>query len=292
MSSVHWAGYACTVVERERDVPPAGSPDQIRSIIQWRDDRRQPPEVLLLQEVNPNQRARWRERLADRLGYQGVVDTLDQAEALVNSNGHLTAVRDGDISPNKFDEVQASKPAGDALAFPEKILVSDIERADGTIEVWNVRAVSGGSYPEEKVKLLETIYRAIEARGERPRLLAGDLNTLQEELPDGQPVTYGYRRAPDEQSRAVATELQLLNGLGHFGLLDTFRTRHGYGPPDQLDISHDGRRIDHLFAHQSYTPIECQYHDVPTELSDHNPITAILEPVTHPNRSHTENRTE
>jgi exonuclease III len=259
--------------------PYQGSPDSIDSQIQWLDSLKTPPDVLMLQEVNPNRREYWHEGLRDRLGYAHLTGTLGLAKDLDNSNGHITATtEEWDLSENRFADMAADgdETTADAVdtTYPEKLLVTDISRGDTEIQLWNVRAVPGGDYPEEKMAILELIYEHIEREGAKPRVLAGDLNTPKRELPDGQAITYGYRRSREMQRRAIAAELNVLKGLGHFGMVDVFRALHGYGDIEPVDESHDGRRIDHLFASEELAPQTCWYATEATECSDHAAIRA------------------
>ena len=235
------------------------------------------PDILLLQEVNLNRRDDWYDVLTDQLGYDTLVDTIDWGSELGNSNGHLTATLEGYELEQQLIDDEADvngEMAAEAFgtAYPEKILITDITIGDTQIECWNVRAVPGGSYPEEKQAIFEYIFTQIEADGERTRLLAGDLNTPKRELADGQAVTYGYERSKEMQRDAMAAELNILKGLGHFGMIDVFRALHGYGDIDQLDVSHNGRRIDHLFASEMLKPSKCWYAPLETVPSDHAPL--------------------
>lgn len=259
--------------------PPQGSPTAIDNQIQWLDSLDKSPDVLLLQEVNPNRGEYWQKALRERLGYQCFTDTTEQARELGNSNGHITAARNGlRLSDNRFDSTleQTKDGSGSApdTAYPEKILITDLETPNSTIEVCNVRAVPGGKYPEEKIRILELVYDYIRRGEPKPRLLAGDLNTPKQELPDGQAVTYGYERKANTQDRGVTAELKILKGLGHFGMVDVFRAHHGYGEIEAVDTSHAGRRIDHLFASQELSPAECRYAPSGLEYSDHAPLLA------------------
>lgn len=258
--------------------PPAGSPETIEHRIQWLADLEQLPDVLLLQEVNPHQQDIWSGLLRDDLGYQSITDTLNQALALDNSNGHITAVAgDWELSENKVQSDRYDAPIAikdRELTFPEKLLVTDLAHPNGDIEVWNIRAVPGGQHGVEKLKLLEAAFDWIEAADDRPRILAGDLNTPKAELDDGQAITFCDRRESDLRRRGMSAEQNLLKGLGHFGMVDVFRYEHGYGDLDVRDNSHGEKRFDHIFASESLNPNDCQYlaHD-PT-CSDHNPVVA------------------
>jgi exonuclease III len=259
--------------------PPQGSPTAIDNQIQWLDSLEKSPDVLLLQEVNPNRGEYWKEVLRERLGYQSFADTTEQARELGNSNGHITAAQNGlHLSDNRFSSsLEQPEDEGRSLpetTYPEKILITDLETADSTIEVCNVRAVPGGDYPEEKLNIFELVYDYIRRGGSKSRLLAGDLNTPKRELSDGQAVTYGYERKDSRQDRGVNAELKILKGLGHFGMIDVFRALHGYGDIEAVDTSHNGRRIDHLFASQELSPTECRYVPSGLDYSDHAPILA------------------
>jgi exonuclease III len=259
--------------------PPQGSPAAIDDQIKWLESLDPLPDVLLLQEINPNRGEYWYEALRGQLGYQSFADTIEQAHNLDNSNGHLTAVRNNwSLSGNRFNITRRrgedNTDSQLTTAYPEKILVTNLETSDFTIEVCNVRAVPGGDYPEEKLNIFELVYDYIKREGTKPRLLAGDLNTPKRELLDGQAVTYGYERKSKRQERGVTAELKILKGLGHFGMIDVFRAIHGYGEIEAVDTSHDGRRIDHLFASQELSPTDCWYAPSGANYSDHAPIIA------------------
>jgi exonuclease III len=72
----------------------------------------------------------------------------------------------------------------------------------------------------------------------------------------------------------VNAELNLLKGLGHLGLLDVFRTQHGYGDLEVTDTSWKAKRFDHLFASQALEPEQCFYDPDGLECSDHAPLIA------------------
>lgn len=260
--------------------PPQGSPDLIQSQIEWLDSRPTVPDVLMLQEVNPNRREMWHDLLRDQLGYHDIRDTIDWAQEFENSNGHLTAVTpQWEQSENTLGRGGDGRGSPDppALAFPEKLLITEIHDGETSIQIWNVRAVPGGSYPEAKIELLEWIYDRIASGDDRIRVLGGDLNTPKRELSDGQAVTYGLEREPGLRDRAVNAELRILRGLGHHGMIDAFRSLHGYGDLDVRDTSHDDRRIDHLFVSEELELMSCHYSGGGAEHSDHAPLVLDCE---------------
>ncbi len=258
--------------------PTPGSPQAIKQCIKWLGSLDHRPDLLLLQEVNPNRQELWHDLLHTELGYASISDTLEQARTLDNSNGHITAVaQDWELSANNAESGRHDTPIDiddRELAFPEKLLITDIGHPTGNIEVMNIRAVPGRDYGVEKLKLLEAAFDWVAASDERPRILAGDLNAPQEELVDGQAVTFRAHRDLDLRRRGMAAELNVLKGLGHFGMVDVFRAKHGYGDLDIRDSSHGQKRFDHIFASESLNPRDCQYLKHGPDCSDHNPIVA------------------
>lgn len=267
------------------------------------------PDVVLLQEVSTVRPELWRSLLRDEAGYEGIVDTLDWAEELGesnipphddigHSNGNLTAVRDPGSIELVRPRIRECPYDDDDLKhfgtnFPEKILVSTFQGRDIELELWNVRAVPGNSWGEEKLKIFETVYNRLITEGRRPRVLAGDFNSPADELADGQAVPFGYDKDGEIWRRYVNAELNILKGLGKLGMIDVFRAQHGYGSLDVLDVSHatrtddplevpetevEGVRFDHVIASEELNPTDCDYELAGYEYSDHAPIIADFSP--------------
>jgi endonuclease/exonuclease/phosphatase family metal-dependent hydrolase len=253
--------------------PPAGSPEGIRDQVEWLASLESLPDILLLQEVNHNRSDLWYEMLGERLGYDAIEGTLDTAAELGHSNGHLTALRGhGGLSESLYNREDS---AFGPTEFPEKVLVTEVSLPETVIEVWNIRAVPGNSYDEEKIKILELAYDHITGAGRCPRILAGDFNSPDRELVDGQAVPFGYDRKDPLRERWVSAELSILKGLGYLGMVDIFRAEHGYGDLDVLDKSWDRKkRFDHLIASEKLAPTECRYLPEGYDNSDHAPIRA------------------
>lgn len=279
---------------------------RVRNQIDFIDEYDVKPDILFFQEVSII-RDEIREYL-DEIGYHTIEDTLDWASELREStvqphqdishtNGNLTAIRGEAELTKKPLEILGEMFDGEDVKnlnthYPEKILVTDFEIDDQTIECWNVRAVPGSMKGEEKIKILETVYQRIMDAGERLRILAGDFNTPGDELCDGQAVTYLEDKDPRIRNRWRNAELNILKGLGHVGMIDTFRAIHGFGELDVLDTSHatktkdpcnvpdeeiDGVRFDHIFASTDLNLCDSFYDGEGFCHSDHAPLLAEFE---------------
>lgn len=281
-------------------VPPFGSKDRIRYQVEFIDEEASGPDLLLLNEVTTAQRDFWHDLLGG-IGYTEIVDTLDWAIELGESdvqphqefnhvNGNLIAVH-GASELGHLERIPASireGPVGDSVLkhwdtnFPEKILNAKVEFGESSIDLWNVRAVPGSMYGEEKIKILENTYGRIMVDGEKPRILAGDFNAPKAETADGEVVSWGEDRSGDIGERWTQAELDILNGLEVVGMVDVFRTVNGYGELDVLDVSHptqggdrlSGKRFDHLFASERLAPQACWYDEDGLDCSDHAPLIA------------------
>lgn len=269
---------------------PYQSTEEIEGQIGYLEDLEVQPDLLLLNEVNQYRREYVRDLLNDRLGYEGIVDTLSWANELRTSdvqphhdightNGNLTAVRDADAIEHKPLELfDASYDDEDvkhlSTHYPEKILVTTCTFGDVEIEVWNVRAVPGSMKGEEKIEIFETVFNRIMAGDAALRILAGDLNSPDEELADGQAIVHITDKDPRIQGRWRNAALSILKGIGHAGMVDVFRYQWGYGDIDTLDVSFGNSRFDHIFASEALTPVHCAYDPNSREHSDHAALIA------------------
>lgn len=252
-------------------------------------------DVLFLQEVRHGTEMKWAKYWRDQLATLGLgqlEDSLDSAAELATSsvpphedighdNGHITAVREHwDLklkAPLIRERLRSTDRSSFSTNFPEKILVTELDMSQTEIELWNVRAVPGNPWGEEKIKIFETVYERLTDVGEHPRILAGDFNTPDRELVDGQAVPFGYDKDPEVRRRYVNAELNMLKGLGHLGMVDVFRAHHGYGELEIEDTSWKNKRFDHIFASDSLDVGHCYYDHDGTEYSDHAPIIADFE---------------
>lgn len=269
---------------------PYQSKDEIEAQIEYLANLDKLPDLLLLNEVNQYRREFTRDLLREELGYEGIVDTLSWANELRDStiqphhdightNGNLTAVRDPDdieLKPLElFDEEYDDEDIKHlSTHYPEKILVTSFEFDGVEIEVWNVRAVPGSMKGEEKIKIFETVYHRILNGKEQFRILAGDFNSPDKELRDGQAVTHIDDKDPKVRDRWRSAALNILKGLGHVGMVDVFRYQWGYGDVETLDVSFGNSRFDHIIASEELNPVNCYYDPESFEYSDHAALIA------------------
>jgi len=273
---------------------PYKAEDEIEAQIEYLAGLDKPPDLLLLNEVNQYRQEFIRELLAEKLGYDGIVDTLSMAHELRNSdvqphhdightNGNLTAVRDAENIEHKplelFDESYDNEDVKHlSTHYPEKILVTNCTLDGVDVEVWNVRAVPGSMKGEEKIKIFETVFHRIVNGEEKLRILAGDFNSPDEELADGQAVTHIDDKDPRIRDRWRTAALNILKGLGHVGMVDVFRYQWGYGEIETLDESFGNSRFDHIIASEELNPVACRYDSESYEVSDHAALIADFNP--------------
>lgn len=284
--------------------PPQGSPDRISTQIQFITDQLNHPDLVMLNEVTTNRRELWHNTLNNN-GYLEIVDTLDWSRTIgdlnippfhdSNSvNGNLIAVHEDSELTNLTRQRPSIResPFGDSdlkhwdTNFPTKILNATVELGETSIDLWNIRTVPGSMYGEEKIKILENVYHRILAKGAAPRILAGDLNAPKNETEDGVVIPWRNDKHDDLSERWQTAERNILTGLEDVGMIDVFRTIHGYGDLDTLDVSHPtgdrdtltGKRFDHLLASQSLNPEECYYDADGLDCSDHAPLVGEFSP--------------
>ena len=176
------------------------------------------------------------------------------------------------------------------IPWPEKALSIAVNEPILTFDLHTVHIPPGSSNGWMKVEVLEGVALGLEQPSSRSRVVCGDFNTPQQELPSGEIVTWGQRITPNGPvvkktirggpgSRWDAAERGCLAGP----LQDVFRALHG---PSLVEASwvltrkgkSFGRRYDHIFAPSDVQPRSCRYlHNWRTEgLSDHSAIEADL----------------
>jgi exonuclease III len=147
--------------------------------------------------------------------------------------------------------------------------------------------------------MLEGIYNRLACDSPNPRILCGDFNAPQKELPSGYVLTWGQwflkngqitcsgtwrdsQGREDVNERWDAGERGIFEGLRGYDLWDVFRTLHGYEVEEYSHYVHKrmGRRFDHVFASTDLNVVKCEYaHKLREDgLSDHSPMMVVFKP--------------
>lgn len=255
------------------------------------------PDIIALQEVTTATANMLRPALQDGgLGYIACSLSLD---------GGRNA-----LGPRAFGVMIASRYplAKDVsiempVCWREKVLSRVIHDGNREIEIHTVHVPPGSSNLWTKVEVLEGVFSGLRLPSVRPRILCGDFNAPQGELPSGEVVTWAQRQ--DRTGAAITrerfrggsgarwdkAERNILVGLRQYEMFDVFRTLHGYGAVEgSWFTTRNGRpvarRFDHIFASHTFHPIRCAYiHEWRVGgLSDHSAIEAELEVAEQPGR--------
>ncbi|MFW5949830.1 MAG: hypothetical protein ACOCR6_00555 [archaeon] len=287
--------------------PKFGNCQRIKDQIWYLDKIAKKPDIIALNEVNRFQHDLWIEELT-KIGYSDIVHTLDWAKELGESNvpphqdfdhvnGNLIAVHE----TSEVGSFNLQKPSirngpwEDAVLkdwstnFPEKILNATVQINNSTVDLWNIRAIPGNMWGEEKIKILENVFNRIKKSEFERSTLTGDFNSPKGETPGGTVVPWGLDRENFIRGRWVEAELMVLDSIENLGMVDVFRNYHGYGDLDVLDVSHAtqtdeplrvppdevrGKRFDHLLASKELNPGNCYYEQAGFFCSDHAPLIA------------------
>ena len=227
------------------------------------------PDLVALQEVRASTVGVWREELA-AVGLAHVVCSLEwAAEAGVDrrrSGGGVLIASRWSLSP---------LPSL-GIPWPERVLAGKVEHPAGGFELYVAyvpNAVTGGQVgiPWLKQETFEGIAQRLAEPAVLPRMLCGDFNAPLGETAEGEVVAFG------RPGRAQAAELSVLRDLPASGLVDVFRSLHGYGVEAFSWYGRvNGYRLDHLFASPELRPRACRYlHEWRANgLSDHSAVEA------------------
>lgn len=246
------------------------------------------PDLVALQEVTRTSAPRLHAALRDA-GLRYSIDSFSLAPSAFVPAGPR---RYGLLIASRHP-VTAESPDRFEVPWPERVLsvVASVEGHD--VEVHGTHVPPGASNGWIKVRHLDGLRRGLMRPADRPRVLCGDFNTPQVELPTGEVVTWAQRQRGDGSWRVVArlrggagaawdaAERAILTGLGVHGIVDVFRHLHGYQVGEASWMLHRlgtvvGRRFDHVLASESLAPTRCEYlHYVREEgLSDHSALEA------------------
>jgi exonuclease III len=255
------------------------------------------PDLVALQEVRWPGLAQLQTLLADG----GLIHQADSFE-LAPCPALLTGPRQyGLLIASRFP-LSAWEPGRFHVPWPERILSVNLEMPWGVLEVHTTHIPPGVTNSWIKIQLLEGLYTGLAYSSPTPRLLCGDFNTPQLELPTGEVVTWAQHINRNgvavirQQVRGGSGyrwdqgERQVLQGLAAYDLHDVYRRLHGYATPAYSWYPYRkdphrqarmlGRRFDHCLASASLRPVSCTYLHMFREsgLSDHAALEVVCSP--------------
>jgi exonuclease III len=243
-------------------------------------------DIVALQEINDNNRYKYREYLFSN-GYDHIIDSF---EIVYDANILTESRKYGQIIASKYSLETLSHTSID-VPFPERITICNISVNSTTFTFMTIHIPPGSSNGWYKIETFEGIYQYIQKNKLFPLILCGDFNTPKQEMDDGTVITWGqkikknYRIVTDKSRgpRWDRGERMILRGLENFGIVDVYRYLNGYilneyswywkGKGKEV-----GRRYDHFFASKILEPISCFYlHEYREQgLSDHSPMIAVF----------------
>lgn len=232
------------------------------------------PHVVALQEVTATTIPIWQHEL-EKQGYR-VVTSVDLA---LNRHELVGGRKYGVLTASQWP-IKTLPPTDFAVPWPERVLSVVVDSPWGQIELHNAHLPAGVSHGMTKVETFEGIYKRLSRAAEYPRILCGDFNSPQTELPNGTTIPFGTNN-----KRWSEAELSVITGLGRYDLRDVYRLLHGFDQQEASWVIRNrgkeyGRRFDHVFASRRLNANACTYLHTLREqgLSDHAPIEARFEP--------------
>ncbi len=238
------------------------------------------PDMVALQEVNPNCLL----ELRDKLSLIGLGHIINNASLVAESDRKhycgLIASR-WPVTPLSQDKFE--------VPFPESVLSAIFSTPEFNLEIHSVHVPPGSSHGSDKIKTFDGVYKYLTQNTYSPRILCGDFNSPRLELPNGQVFTWGQtERGNIKKGREGwdTGERSVIQGLAVYDLIDTFRLIHGYEKQEfSIAMKHKDkmtyRRFDHVFASKILNPIACCYlHELRVQgLSDHAPLKVDFSPI-------------
>ena len=163
------------------------------------------------------------------------------------------------------------------------------------IEVHTTHVPPGSSNGIIKVQHFEGLFKYLQGRKNKTKILTGDFNSPKDELSDGTVITWGQKingsgkvrfavnpKWKDECTgeRWDLAERNIIERHYELGLEDVFRSLNGYeeGSGSWFTLKGIGRRYDHIFCSKSLDVSLSFYDHEPrlNKLSDHSPIVCMV----------------
>lgn len=243
------------------------------------------PDVIALQEIIPSTELEFKKLLKNK--YPHIGSSFELATDLT-------------ILKNKrmFGQLIASKypftpldPENFKIPWPERVLSVSAKIGNEKLHIHTTHIPPGSSNGWIKIDTIKGIVDYFSDKSDYDQILCGDFNTPQKEDEKNGIITFGQTIRASGQ---VVTKKQFRGGLGvewdkverslfneliEYGLIDLFRELN---PSNYEEYSWQfirknrafNKRFDHIFADTRLKAISCNYHNSPSELSDHRPIVA------------------
>ena len=242
-------------------------------------------DLITLQEVTLNSEKYFKSYFQDR----NIISSFD----LVKDNSIL-------IKKRKYGQLIISKSPieylddrCDEIPFEERVLSGYIPCMQ--TEVHTTHVPPGSSNGIIKVQHLEGLFKYLQGRKNKTKILTGDFNSPKDELSDGTVITWGQKinssgkirfavnpKWKDECTgeRWDSAERNIIERHYELGLEDVFRSLNGYeeNPGSWFTLKGIGRRYDHIFCSKSLDVSSSFYDHEPrlNKLSDHSPIVCMV----------------
>jgi exonuclease III len=241
------------------------------------------PDLIALQEVTAKNLAAARCAF-ETIGLHHVADS--KVEDAVSHRGYV-------VIASRWPVQRAPHDGPHPLPCAEGTVTAMVDSPYGRIELHAVHIPTSANPNRLKIGFLEELHSRLSRPCANHRILCGDFNFPQRELPDGIVITFGERIRKDGSyhirrgyERQAVAEQGILTGLAAYDLHDVYRRLNGFTAQDHSWAARNrgrsfGFRLDHILASQSLQPLECRYlHQLREDgLSDHSAIEAVFAPV-------------
>ena len=245
------------------------------------------PDVVALQEVARGRVPAFREAFA-AIGLPYVAETMS---GWANPEGNRQRER-GVLIAARWPLVLLPDAPAFAVPWTERLLSVQLHAPHSAVELHTIYMPTGVHSTEPKLSTLTRLCARLACASAVPRILCGDFNLPQAELPDGTLVTFaqnrkangGYSHPTSADKQAMhAAEHGLMRTLAAHDLPDVFRQLHGFAVTDAswfAPNSSTGFRLDHVFASRRLRAQSCRYlHGLRENgWSDHSAMEAVFAP--------------
>lgn len=244
------------------------------------------PDIITLQEIT-NTTAPLFKELLPSLGLKHIVSSIDFVADPATLKGPR---RYGLLIASKWN---ISNPGigGEPIKWPERFLSVRVDTPHLSVKIHTTHIPPGSSNGWIKIEMLEGIYQTLVADDYPYRILTGDFNMPQEEMPNGEVITWAYKRnskgeyTPGRRNeRWDKGERNIIKGLKDHNLEDVYRKLYGYSKEGfswllKMKEKSWERRFDHVFASKDLHPVQAEYlHEARIEkVSDHAMLEVIFD---------------